>query len=419
MKKVLQFILKELAKAVLWRYSPKVVAITGSYGKSSAKDAIVCVLQTKFRVRGTYKNYNNELGLPLTIIGSKSGGRSLVSWLKVVFKALGLVIFKNNKYPEFLVLEMGVDHPGDMDYLLSIVRPDVAVLTAIGPAHLEFFSSQENVLKEKIKLAKAVSDSSAVFLNGDDKMLLESRDDISAHVYNFGFEGSRDFLATDWHLADDLSGLRFKLEYKGATVPIFIPNIISHVAVYAVLVGAAVGDFFGLNLVEVSGALATFRLPNGRMNLLNAKKDSLIIDDTYNSSPKTLIAALEVLGDIEYEGRKVAVLGDMLELGDEALGSHKSIGRFIKEAGVDLLVTVGPLSESMTFRSGLEENQIFSFSNSVEAARFMVDNLKSHDLILVKGSQGVRLERVSKALLLDEDRAEELLVRQTDKWKSL
>ena len=97
MKKVLQFILKELAKAVLWRYKPKVAAITGSYGKSSAKDAIVCVLQTKFRVRGTYKNYNNELGLPLTIIGSKSGGCSLASWLKVVFKALGLVIFKNNK----------------------------------------------------------------------------------------------------------------------------------------------------------------------------------------------------------------------------------------------------------------------------------------------------------------------------------
>lgn len=417
MKKLLQIILRKLAQGVLWRYEPKVVGITGSYGKSSAKDAIACVLENKFRVRGTYKNYNNELGLPLTIIGASAGGKSPLAWLKVFAKALGLIILKDKNYPEFLVLEMGVDHPGDMDYLLSIVKPDLAILTAIGPAHLEFFGSTENVLKEKIKLAKAIDSHNAVFFNGDDAMLKDSAGEIPAHSFSCGFEDDSDFLATDWHLAEDLSGLRFKLEYKGATVPVFIPGIISKMAVYAVLLGAAVGDYFGLNLVEISSALAKFKLPTGRMNLLAGKKESLIIDDTYNSSPKTLSAALKVLGEIDYPGRKVAVLGDMLELGDGAVEAHKAMGKLVKEAGVRLLVTVGSLAEEIDFRSGVDKDQVFHFADSISAAKFMLDNLEGADMVLIKGSQGARMEKVTKALLVDESRASELLVRQDDKWK--
>ena len=148
MKKILQLQLKILSRWIINKYKPKVIGITGSVGKTSTKEAIAHILQSKFKVRMTYKNYNNEIGLPLTIIGVKSPGSSLWGWIKVFCSALSLILFKKN-YPEVLVLEMGVDRPGDMAYLLSIVSVDVAVVTGISHSHLEYFGSVVNIKKEK------------------------------------------------------------------------------------------------------------------------------------------------------------------------------------------------------------------------------------------------------------------------------
>ncbi|MCX6796207.1 MAG: Mur ligase family protein, partial [Candidatus Falkowbacteria bacterium] len=152
MKIIVQKILKHLAKAILKKYQPLVIGITGSVGKTSAKEAIYAVLASQKKTRRNVKNYNNEIGLPLTIIGAESGGRSIADWLKVFRRALKLICVKDENYPEILVLEMGADRPGDLDYLNSIVCCKIGVITLIGPVHLEYFGSIEQIQKEKGKL---------------------------------------------------------------------------------------------------------------------------------------------------------------------------------------------------------------------------------------------------------------------------
>lgn len=168
----LENILRFMARVVLWKYKPKIVGITGSVGKTSAKEAISLVLSTKFNVRKAEKNYNNEIGIPLTIIGAKSGEGSALGWLKVFLKWIFLIIFPS-KYPEIVVLEMGIDRPGDMDYLLDFIPVDVGVLTDVSESHLEFFKTIDNIAKEKWKLIESVSNDGVIVVNFDNDKIRE------------------------------------------------------------------------------------------------------------------------------------------------------------------------------------------------------------------------------------------------------
>lgn len=156
MKKIIMKLLAILARMIIKKYNPKVIAVTGSVGKTSSKEMIADVLANKFRVRSSIKNYNNEFGLPLTIIGLESPGKNILAWFKVLWRAKKLILFKDKNYPDVLVLEMGVDREGDMDYLLSIVRPDIGVVTNISHSHLEYFGSLEKIKKEKVKLLQGL-----------------------------------------------------------------------------------------------------------------------------------------------------------------------------------------------------------------------------------------------------------------------
>ena len=149
MKKILYFTLKLLSIAVIKKYQPKIIGITGSVGKTSSKEAIFSVIKKNWRVRRSIKNYNNEIGVPLTILNQDTGGKSIVAWIKIVIAGLKLLVFKNKKYPQILILEMGADKPGDIKYLTSIAPPDIAVLTAIGRSHLQNFGQLEKTIKEK------------------------------------------------------------------------------------------------------------------------------------------------------------------------------------------------------------------------------------------------------------------------------
>ncbi len=427
MNKLLKLKLKILAKLILKKYQPRVIGITGSMGKTSAKEAVCLVLASRFRVRGSIKNYNNELGLPLTIIGSLSAGRSLSGWWLIFIKALSLLIFKDKNYPEILVLEMGIDRPGDMDYLCSIVKPEIGIATAVSYSHMEYFGSISNIKKEKQVLIENVDNKGLVILNFDNEYTREMVDVSKTKVLTYGFqEGallqvqdlSYNFSKGDY----DLSGVHFKMSYDGSIVPVFMKNVLSETAVYAALAGVAAGLHFGYNLVELAELLRDFNLPHGRMNLLPGIKHTFIIDDTYNSSPEACLAALNTLGKLRLadDGKKYAVLGDMMEIGSYTEEGHRLIGQKFAELELDYLVAVGSRSQYVIEAAkehGVSADHIFHFDKSEEAASFIQDRINIGDVILVKGSQSMRMEKIVFEIMAEPNRAEELLVRQGSEWK--
>ena len=422
MKERLEKLLAYFAKKIIAKYQPKVVGITGSMGKTSAKEAVFSVLKTKFNVRKNIKNYNNELGVPLTIIGTESGGRSPLGWLKVFGTAIWLLIIKRKKYPEVLVLEMGADKPGDIGYLVNIVPCDVGVVTKVGPAHLEAFKTVANIAKEKRKIVTHLAEKGKAVLNWDDPLVKSMADKVKAEVISFGYNEEADVRSQDMSQHGeglDLAGIKFKIDSKGSVVPIFLPGVVGAHQINSALIGAAVGVAMGMNLIEVSEGLKDYKTPKGRMSLIRGDRDTLIIDDTYNSSPRAAKAALDALAklNIEQVERKVAVLGDMLELGDYTEEAHRELGKSVAEAGIDYLILVGKYREE-TARGAVEGGltEVIKFEDSLKARQEINDLMKSKDLILVKGSQGSRMERLVKTLMAEPEKAEELLVRQDSSW---
>jgi UDP-N-acetylmuramoyl-tripeptide--D-alanyl-D-alanine ligase len=424
MKKILHKILAILAKTILKKYQPKVVGITGSIGKTSAKEAVYAVLKTSFNVRKNIKNYNTEVGVPLTVIGTESAGRNLVKWLGVFIKALMLIILKNKKYPEILVLEMGADKPGDIEYLTKLAPCHVGVLTKIGPSHLEAFKTIDNVSKEKSKIVKHLDKTGFAILNFDDERVKKFAEKTEAKVISFGYDEEASVRALDFEQQGEgihISGIQFKIQYEGSTVPVMVPNVIGLHQIYSALVAASVGLAFNMNLIQVAEGLKNYKSPKGRMYLVAGANNTLIIDDTYNSSPDAAKAALKALEKLEIGDvkRKVAILGDMLELGDYSEEAHIELGRKAYEAGVILLVCVGKNRELIAKgakKAGLNENNVIEFEDSKLAREKIQELIEQNDLILIKGSQGARMERVVKVLMKEPERAKELLIRQTKEW---
>lgn len=428
MKKLLEFKLKFLAKAVLAKYRPEIIGITGSVGKTSAREAIFAVISAKFKARQSVKNYNNEIGLPLTIIGAAHPRKSFWGWIFICFKACGLLVWKKNDYPKILILEMGVDRPGDMKYLLGIVKPKIGVITKIGESHLEFFKSVDEIKDEKGMLVKNLTKDGCAVLNFDDKKLRELAASLDNKKITYGLNKGADIAASEiiFSGANNFkpenmksAGMSFKLNYKNKTVPVFLPGVINTSAVSSSLAGAAVGLVYGMNMEEIAAALKNFKQPRGRMNLLAGVKNTLIIDDTYNASPQSTIAAFEVLNNISAK-RKIAALGDMLELGSYTEEGHRLVGKKVFEVGVDELIIVGERARDIgrgAKEAGMKEENIFYFPNSDEAKSFVQERIREGDLILIKGSQGARMEKIVKEIMAEPARGGELLVRQGKEWK--
>ncbi|HTX86601.1 MAG TPA: UDP-N-acetylmuramoyl-tripeptide--D-alanyl-D-alanine ligase [Candidatus Nanoarchaeia archaeon] len=427
-KKIIIFKLKFLAKAILAKYRPKVVGITGSVGKTSAKEAVLCVLENKFRVRGSIKNYNNEFGLPLSIIGAESPGKNPLGWLAVFCKAGRLILFADRNYPEILILEMGVDKAGDMDYLNSIVRCDIGVITAIGEAHLESFGSLDKIQKEKGKILENLAKNGWAILNYDDEKTRELAVNRKNRILTYGFNERAQVIASNLRFKfeesknlDSLLGITFKASFEGSMVPVVLPAVIGLSAAYAALAAIAVGVALQMNLVEIAAALQNFISPKGRMKLIAGIKHTLLIDDSYNASPQSSLAAIDFIGRIQTEKsfRKIAVFGDMLELGAFSEEGHRQVGQALARANFDLLITVGERSRGIgrgARDAGMSSESIFNFSHNHEAGLFLQDRLREGDLILIKGSQGARMEQVAKELMADPLLAGELLVRQGAEW---
>jgi UDP-N-acetylmuramoyl-tripeptide--D-alanyl-D-alanine ligase len=425
--KLLEIILKRLAKSTLLKYKPQIIGITGSVGKSSTKEAVYAVLRNKKRVRANQGNLNNELGLPLTILGDydyyKEDSRNKAGfWIKVIFTGISGLLKYNPNYPEALILEYGANKPGDIEYLLQIAKPDVAIITAISeiPVHVEFYNNPEALAREKSRLVSALGAKGVAVLNYDDDVVMQMKEKTRAKITTFGFKEGADIRAINFENQSEGMkpiGLSFKMEHMGNTVPVRMANIFGRSHVYNSLAAAAIGIINDMNLVEIASAMMLYRPLPGRMRLVKGEKNSWIIDDTYNAAPASTEEALEALKSLPAK-RRVAILGDMAQLGEYSIASHEATGR--KAAAIaDIIVTVGSKARFIaeaSHKKGFPKNKIYSFDNSDDAKTIVEDIIEEGDLILVKGSQVTRMEKIVLEIMAEPKKAKDLLVRQYGRW---
>jgi UDP-N-acetylmuramoyl-tripeptide--D-alanyl-D-alanine ligase len=414
---ILRKILRKLARLTIWRYRPGVIGVTGSAGKTSTKFAIEAVLGTVRRIRVSAGNLNNDLGMPLAILGSWSAAElKLISreqppgtarfakgmfWLKVIFSSAWRIIFKSRDYPEILVLEYGADRPGDIKSLLQIARPNVSVITAIGdiPVHVEFYPGPLEVAREKGRLIEYLPSEGYAILNGDDEIVRNLQSRTRAHVVTYGFGRNVEVRMSRFEnkigSEGQPIGIAFKLEYSSGVVPVRIDGAFGKAHAYSAAAAASVGLVFGMNLVAISEALAGYRPPESRMQILPGMKYTWVLDDSYNASPIAMQSALDTLRDLPAK-RRVAVLGDMLEVGKYTPEVHERIGRLAAESA-DVLFTVGLRAKFIAEaarEAGMRKDRIFSFDLADDARKPVQDFLRKGDVVLVKGSHAMELSKI-------------------------
>lgn len=427
LKKLVIFILTWEARLVLKRYRPKIIAITGSVGKTGTKDAIYSVLAGHFHVRKSERSFNSDFGVPLTILGLRLFSAKPILWLRNIYKGLGTIVKRSN-YPEWLVVEVGAGEPGDIKRFGKLLKPDAVVVTRLAkvPVHVEFFSSPEEVMREKGHLVSSLKDSGLLVLNADDQDVLNLREyKRISKLVSFGLSDKADFQASNFEIFYEEAngrivprGFSFKMNYGGNSVPIAVRGAVGRHQAYPVAAALAVGQSLGLNMVEMAEALKKYEPPRGRMKIVEGEKLTTLIDDTYNASPVAAKEALLTLREIKTSGRRIAVMGDMLELGKYSHEEHKKIGKLAKEF-CDILVTVGFRSRGMAegaLESGMDEKNIFQFDMAGEAGKFVETIIKEGDIILVKGSQGMRMEKIVEEIMAHPEDKEKLLVRQEREW---
>lgn len=420
MKTLIIYILRILTRMTLRRFKPRIVGITGSVGKTSTKEAISAVLGSKFSIRSSQGNYNNELGLPLAVLGEKSGGKNPLAWLGIFVRSIFMLV--GDRYPEILVLEMGSDKPGDIKYLIDLSGPmEAAVITTIGVSHLEYFGSREELAKEKLTLLRGLAKNGLAVLNFDDEKVWNGRKTFRGEAVGYGLNPSADIYASELQIIRHESeyGINFKIMRKGTVVPFFLPQSLGKPGVYAALAAAAIGLKFGMNLVDISEALRDFNPPAGRLRLLPGIKKTRILDDTYNAAPASTIAALETLASLE-GGRKLAAIGHMAELGEASEEGHRQVADKISDLKLDAVFLVGGLSRII--KDELEKNgyigKVFWFETSDDARLSVQEELEEGDTILVKGSQSARMEKIVKEIMAEPQAAPRLLVRQSREWEN-
>ncbi|MBP9763602.1 MAG: hypothetical protein KBD10_02565 [Candidatus Pacebacteria bacterium] len=427
-KKIIISILILESKLVLFRFKPKIIAITGSVGKTSTKDAIYTALENSLRVRKNQKSFNSEIGTPLTILGLENAWNDPVLWIKNIF--LGLIVPLKKEYPEWLILEVGADHPGDVSKVAKWLKPNVVVITALPkiPVHVEFFSSPEALNEEDLSVINYLQKDGTLVLNADDKLALAAKERFSGNVYTYGSDINSSVSFSNENIVytnhDEIklpSGVSFKVSNSGNSVPVFLPNVLGVQHILPVTAAVAVGLSQGVPFLNMVNSFSNFQAPRGRMNLILGKNKSMIIDDTYNASPIAMQKAVEVLSEVETNGNKIAVLGDMLEIGRYSASEHKKIGEQIAKSKIDILVSVGIRAQSIfqsAIECGMDKDSVLHFRDFNGVSDFLSNYLKPGAVVLVKGSQSIRLEKVVAEIISEDLDKSSLLVRQEIDWKN-
>ena len=389
LSKILRKYLRFWAKLYLKRAKPKIIAITGSVGKTSTKNAIFEVIKAKFekKVRKSEGNLNNETGLPLAIVGfnrapSYSHGSWL--WLPIVFYVPFRAIF--NSKVEYLVLEMAADKPGDISYLTEIAKPQIAIVTNIGESHLEAFGSREKLIEEKAQIFQALSSDGLAIFNLNDEVLAEKSNEGDFRSKSYAIEKTADVTAKNI-----MTGIE---NYKpfaqmqiiaGDTKFLAKVNTLGKVAnVYPVLAAVAVAAELKIEQSKILEGLQNIRPENHRMNVVRGKNGAIIIDDCYNASPLSMKAALDVLKVLPSK-RKIAVLGDMRELGKISKDAHRLIGEYAHAISDELLAT-GKTAKDYQADKFFESKQ--------ELIDYLLSQARVGDIILIKASRAIGLDKI-------------------------
>jgi UDP-N-acetylmuramoyl-tripeptide--D-alanyl-D-alanine ligase len=426
LKHIVVTLLRSEARLVLSRHKPKVIAITGSVGKTSTKDAIYAAIATSVHVRKSEKSFNSDIGLPLTILGLENAWSNPLKWIANLVRGMWTALFSRG-YPQWLILEVGADHPNDIRRISRWLKTDVVIITGVPeiPAHVEAFDSPDSVFKEKRELVLSLRPGGTLLLYGDDLRMRELQREFRGIALCYGMESDNDFVASRDEIEYENGkpiGVRFRMDHEGSSVPVTLRGALGRPRIYAALAALAVGKILDLDFVALSRALEKWIPPPGRLRILDGIKGSTIIDDTYNSSPAAALSALDTLQEVKSQGRKIAVLGDMLELGKWGDEAHRRVG---ERAAVctDRLLTIGFRARAIgeaALDAGLPESSIREYEKdeATRAGNEIEVELQKGDLVLVKGSQGMRLERVVYELIADPLHAADSLVRMDPNWLS-
>ena len=347
-----------------------VVAVTGSCGKTTTKDMVASVLSKKYKVEKTFQNNNNEIGLPFTILNA-------------------------NSKTEILVLEMGMRAIGEIEYLTKVAMPNIGIITNIGIAHIGELGSQDNIMHAKGELLENLSENAVAIINGEDGFTDSLKKKFSGKIKIFGFSENADIKAlniidtgktTQVDIVSDNIKCRSQLNFKG--IHLILDSLIA----------IETGRILGIDIKDSIEALNNMEVSPGRLEIIE-KNNFTIINDTYNANPDSMKKSIEVL--LGFEGSKIAVLGDMRELGEEEILYHEDMGIFLSNKGLKALITVGRLGEyigSGLKKSNIDNTAIYSYMNNEDAAIKLKELISLNDIILIKGSRAMAMEEIIKII---------------------
>lgn len=365
--------LQQLGKHYLMKINPKVVAITGSNGKTTTKDMTAAVLATQFNVHKTFANFNNEIGVPMTILSMEPN-------------------------TEVLVVEMGMDRYGQLDFLSKLAEPDVAVITMIGEAHIEFFGTRDHIADAKMEITHGLKEDGELVINGDEPLLTTKAKEVSQEVLTFGS------LDNNMRAMDIVSDAT-KTSFKVATWPEvdFTINMIGAYNVFNALAALSVGNIYHIPVDKMQKALASFDLTANRTEWLEAKNGAKILSDVYNSNPTAVKEVLYAFEQVPTSGKRIVVLGDMLELGEKAAEMHSDLAQAINPDRIDSVYLCGELMGYLAekLREKFDETQIHHYQKDdlLTLTSDLKNELMPDDIVLLKASHGIHLENVVSELI--------------------
>lgn len=365
--------LRDLAAYYRQKFKIPFVCITGSVGKTSTKDMVASVLSQKYRVLKTEGNLNNEIGLPLTI-------------------------FNLTYSHEAAVIEMGMSDFGEISKLTAIARPDIAIISNIGLAHIEKLGSRQNILKAKMEILEGLSKEGLVILNGDDKLLYGLKDLLEFKTIYYGMEEDMNYQAYNVQTVGE-HGTNFEIAIGDHEYKIHIPVPGVH-NVYNALAAITVAVELKIPVDDIIKGISEFSAGKMRLNIFT-HNEVKIINDAYNASPQSMEAAINVLKDIAEGRRTLAILGDMLEMGEWAYKAHVDMGKFAASKGIDHIITVGEMGRNIAagaMEEGVSGDKVHAFKSNDEVNEFLKEFIRRGDVLLVKASRGMKMEQIVEYL---------------------
>ena len=353
------------------RFTHTVIGVTGSVGKTTTREMIATVLSSCAPTYQTQGNQNSQIGVPITLS-------------------------RMPKDVEFSVIEMGISEEGQMEILSNMVKPHIAVVSKIGVAHIEFMKTQETIREQKLAIKNHLQEDGVLFLNGDDPLLAQVKGETGVKTFTYGVDESCDYRAENLHQEH----YQYVYEYvHGEKRVKVVLNALGRHNVGNSLVGLAIADYFGYDVCEAAKSLADFK--GQRQKLIHVPGKYTIIDDTYNASPDSMRASLDVLEDLQAEGRKIAVLGDMFELGDREVQFHYELGQYVAQKKIDEVVVIGELFQQIlqAVADSGSDLKCYSFHDNGEVALYLLSVMQPDDIVLIKASNGMNLKEIVSNLL--------------------